>query len=249
VTVQTQDPVLRRLFLGHQQQLRAALGADREAIDHPGLKGGASEEHWRTVLATYLPRRYRVTTGVVVDWSGGQSHQIDIIIHDAHFCPRFLDHGGTSFVPAESVYAVLEAKQTVNAGYLGAAAEKAESVRRLRRTSAPIVERGEKRSARDLPPILAGVVALASDWAGGLGRAFQDHLASHTGDRALDIGCALHAGAFEVPEGQGPDQVEVFAAETALVMFFLALVRRLQRLGTVPAIDWSMYEQSFRGEG
>jgi hypothetical protein len=247
VTVQTQEPVLHRLFLGHQEQLRAALSADREAIDHSGLKGDASEEHWRTMLATHLPRRYRVTTGIVVDCDGGQSQQIDVIIHDAHFCPRFLDHGGTNFVPSESVYAVLEAKQVINAAQLTAAAEKAESVRRLRRTSAAIVDRGQDRSARDLSPILAGIVALASDWAEGLGEAFRDQLGSHSGDHALDIGCALHAGAFEVPEGQRPSEVEVSPPETALVTLFLALVRRLQRIGTVAAIDWSMYERSFRG--
>ena len=246
MTARPEDPVLRRLFLGHQDQLRAALGADREAIDHAGLKGAASEEHWRSLLDMHLPRRYRVTTGIVVDSDGGQSHQIDIIIHDPHYCPRFLDHGGLSFVPAESVYAVLEAKQEINAWYLGAAANKAESVRRLRRTSAPILERGEERPPRDVPPILAGIVTLASGWTDGLGTSFREQLAGHTAGQALDIGCALNAGAFEVPEGRGAAEVQVWPADAALVTFFLTLVRRLQRLATVPAIDWLMYERTFR---
>lgn len=246
MTARPDDPVLRRLFLGHQDQLRAALGADREAIDHAGLKGAASEEHWRALLDKHLPRRYRVTTGIVVDSDGRQSQQIDIIVHDAHYCPRFLDHAGMSFVPAESVYAVLEAKQEINARYLGAAAEKAESVRRLRRTSAPILDRGEERPPRDLPSIFAGIVTLGSSWTEGLGTSFCEQFAGHTGLRALDIGCALNAGAFEVPEGRGAEDVEVSPADTALVTFFLTLVRRLQRLGTVPAIDWPVYEQTFR---
>lgn len=246
MTSRSSVPVLRRLFLGHQDQLRAALGADRQAVDHPALKGGASEGHWRTLLDTHLPRRYRVATGVVVDCDGGQSEQIDIIIHDAHYCPVFRDQAGVSFVPAESVYAVLEAKQEVNALYLRAAAEKAESVRRLRRTSAPIFERGKEKPPRDLPPILAGVVALASNWVDGLGSSFCEQLAVHTELRMLNVGCALHAGAFEVPEGCAVTDVVVSPADTALVAFFLTLVRRLQRLATVPAVDWQAYERAFR---
>jgi hypothetical protein len=246
MTASGNDSVLRRLFLGHQAQLLAALGADRGAVDHSGLKGAASEEHWRALLDTHLPRRYRVTTGVVVDCEGGQSQQIDIIIHDAHYCPRFRDQGGTSFVPAESVYAVLEAKQEINAGYLDAAAQKAESVRRLGRTSGPIMERGEERPARPLPPILAGIVALAGTWADGLGGSFREQLNLHTDLSKLDLGCALHVGAFEVPESRGPADVLVSSAEIALVSFFLTLVRRLQRLATVSAIDWPMYERAFR---
>ena len=56
----------------------------------------------------------------------------------------------------------------------------------------------------------------------------------------------LNAGAFEVPENCGPAEVEVSPSDTALVTFFLILVRRLQCLGTVPAIDWPKYEAIFR---
>jgi hypothetical protein len=61
----------------------------------------------------------------------------------------------------------------------------------------------------------------------------------------VDLGCALDAGAFEVPEGAWPADVRVSPATTALATFFVSLVRRLQKLGTVPAIDWSAYERAF----
>jgi hypothetical protein len=244
MTASSKEPVLHRLFIGHQEQVRAGLGTDRTAIDLPGLKGQASEDHWRSLLETHLPRRYRVAQGIVVDCKGGQSEQIDVIVHDAHYCPLFLDHGGTSFVPAESVYAVLEAKQEMNGTYLDAAAQKAESVRRLKRTSAPIIERGRKRPARPLPRIIAGIVSLSTGWSEGLGKSFRERLAGHTGLRALDIGCALDAGSFEVPAGRGPRDVRTSDAETALLSFFIALLRRLQRLATAPAIDWPAYERA-----
>ncbi|MDH3292052.1 MAG: hypothetical protein OEQ75_13670 [Gemmatimonadota bacterium] len=245
MTTSRDEAVLRRLFLGHQTQLMAKLEGARGAIDHPVLKGTASEQHWRDLLSDYLPQRYRVTSGVVVDCKSGQSGQIDIIIHDAHFCPRFLDQEGVCLVPAESVYAVFETKQEVNGEYLAEAADKAESVRRLLRTSATIIDRGEERPARPLTPILAGVVALGAVWVDGLGESFREHLARHRGMRSLDLGCAVSAGAFEVPEGAGADRAQISTADVALVTFLLTLVRRLQRLGTVPAIDWPEYEIVF----
>lgn len=235
-------PVLRRLLLAQQDELRCSLGAHRTSIDHAGLKGGASEDQWRAALSTYLPQRYRVGTGVVVDSEGAQSQQIDIIIHDAQYCPLFRYVGNLSFVPAESVYAVLEVKQEIDAQYLCDAADKAESVRQLARTSGPIVDRGQDRPPRDPHDILAGVVGLTSGWVDGLGGAFQRELGKYTRLRRLDFGCVLDVGGFEVPDGASPPDVIFQPAGFALVSFFMVLVRRLQRLGTVPAIDWSRYE-------
>lgn len=245
MTARSKDSVLRRLFLGHQAELRAALSSARSAIDHSTLKGDASEACWREMLNGHLPRRYRVTKGVVVDAKGGKSGQIDLIVHDAHYCPLFLDRDRTSFVPAESVYAVFEAKQEITAGYLLQAAEKVESVRRLVRTSHKIIDRGREMPPREPPPILGGIVGLGSGWKDGLGKRFREELARHTKRRSVDLGCALDAGAFEVPEGGWPADVRVSPATTALATFFVSLVRRLQKLGTVPAIDWSAYETAF----
>ena len=238
MTASAEDLVLRRLFLGHQDQLRAALGASREAIDHPGLKGAASEAHWRNLLETHLPRRYRVTAGVVVDCRGGQSQQIDVIVHDAHYCPLFLDEQGVSFVPAESVYAVFEAKQELTAAYLLAAGEKAASVRRLYRTSGPILDRGVVKAPRPLPRILGGVLALSPGWVEGLADNFKKALAGLGTEDRLDLGCVLGAGAFEVASD---GQLIIAGPEGALVSFFLRLVYRLQAIGTIPAIEWPAY--------
>lgn len=50
--------------------------------------------------------------------------------------------GAVTIIPAESVYAVFEAKQAANADNLRQAHEKAASVRRLLRLSAPIISGG-----------------------------------------------------------------------------------------------------------
>ncbi len=232
--------ILDRLFMSQQAVLRAALAGARSAIDHPTLKGDASELHWHDMLTTHLPRRYRVTKGVVVDSLGAKSDAIDLIIHDAHFCPLLLESAGTSFVPAESVYAVLEVKQAVGAKEIAYAGKKALSVRQLHRTSAAIIDRGEARAARSLPPILAGVLGLETEWADGLGIAFHHAMSELPEKETLDMGCFLNSGAF-LREANGSPELKVSPEGIALVAFFLGLVARLQLLGTVPAIDWASY--------
>jgi hypothetical protein len=208
------------------------------------MKGDASEEQWRSVLERHLPRRYKVAKGQVVDSRGGCSEQIDVIVHDAHYCPLFSETGGSCFVPAESVYAVFEVKQELTADCVAAAGSKAESVRRLHRTSATILERGKEQPARGIPPVLSGVLALTVAWADGLGQSFWAAVSKLNPDERLDVGCALAAGAFEVIPGGDPKRPIVYPADVALVTFFLRLVHRLQLLGTVPAIDWEAYLQA-----
>ncbi len=232
---------LRELFRGHQATLEAALRRARSAIPHPTLKGDTSEGHWREMLEKHLPRRYRACKGLVVDSRNGVSDQMDIIIHDAHYCPLFLAEGGVHFVPAESVYAVFEVKQELNAGYVRSAAQKVASVRQLLRTSAPIPERGAVQPPRPLPPILGGVLALTTGWVSGLGDEFRAVLHELSAPETLDLGCVLEAGAFETPEATGQRIVQVFPQDAALLAFFLRLIHRLQALGTVPAIDWAAY--------
>ncbi len=244
MTMRAERPVLERLFLAHQDTLRAELERARGVLDHPGLKGDAAEDRWRDMLSRHLPKRYRVCKGQVVDSKGGISEQIDVIIHDAHYCPLFLQEGGTCFVPAESVYAVFEAKQELDAAYVKAAGAKAASVRRLFRTTAPIVDRGERKPARALTEILAGVVALAATWTGGLGDGFQAAVAELDDEEHLDLGCALGAGAFELGHEDGHGTLAIAPPEAALVTFFLRLVHRLQAIGTIVAIDWSAYIQA-----
>lgn len=57
----------------------------------------------------------------------------------------------------------------------------------------------------------------------------------------LDLGCVLGSASFEVAYDGEADAVLVGEAETALVSFTLALLKRLQGLGSSPAIDYDAY--------
>lgn len=230
---------LRGAFLLRQAQLRATLGVGRAIGGHPVAVGDSSELNWRGMLESILPTRYRVSKAFVVDANGERSEQVDLLIFDRHFSPVLVDVGDYLFVPAEAVYAVVEVKQELNRETIKYAGEKVASVRRLRRTSAPVPHAGGTFEPREPPPILGGVLTLETGWSGGLGRALEGAIADTHGEARLDLGCALHGGSFEVEPGHGT--VSSSDADTALIFFVLRLLKRLQELASATAIDYDDY--------
>lgn len=232
---------LRELFLGLQTQLEAHLQTNRAILKHPGTKGDAAELDWVGMLEEYLPYRYQVAKAFVMDADGTLSEQIDVVVFDRQYCPFLFNQSGARYVPAESVYAVFEVKQSMGKGEIQYAGHKVATVRRLRRTSSPIIHAGGEFTPKTPFPPLGGVLCLESTWKPPFGAAFQEALRELDAGERLDIGCALRHGAFEVRyEGAAPF-VNESTPERALIFFFLRLLQRLQALGTVPAIDWTDY--------
>jgi len=215
--------------------MRCRLSLNRAALQHPVAKGDASEAEWIDLLAAYLPTRYNVARTFVIDHRGQVSEQIDIVIFDRHFSPFLFRQNGQSYVPAESVYATFEVRQRLNGGNIEYAAGKVESVRRLTRTSARIVDRGVPRPPRSLPSIIGGIVCLC----GKVTPAVETRLLSLEKNRRLDLGCSLKGNSFFVDYDK--KCVTRSSQEDSLVFFFLKLLARLQIAGTVPPMEIDKY--------
>lgn len=235
---------LKELFLGLQGDLLHHLELNRKINQHPVTKGDGSEINWLGMLKKHLPTRYHVEKAFVVDVNGEKSDQIDIVVFDRHYSPLLFTLDGAIYVPAESVYAVLEVKQSLNKEYINYAGQKVESVRRLHRTSAPIHQAGGTLAPKPLHKILAGILALDSDWTPALGAPLKRAMNSLPELQQLDLGCALQYGSFEVTyEGGRISELGISEKETALVFFFMRLLHRLQHIATVPAIDLEEYSK------
>lgn len=227
---------LKEAFVDVQSELALKLKRAAHSISHAGTHGSVNEDHWIEVFRAYLPNRYEVATGIVIDSLGNHSDQIDIIIFDRHFTPTLLDQQNHRYIPAEAVYAVFESKPHFDKSYLEYAGDKAASVRRLHRTSVAIAHAGGVYKPKEHFPILAGIVAPKSSWADGLSESFKKNLPA--GDQEqLDCGCALDHGAFDIFDGD----LKIVPTEGALIYFLFRLLSKLQSLGTVPAIDWAAY--------
>lgn len=240
---------LKQLFLKRQIELMSKLDLKRTMIQHPGTKGDASELDWIGMLAVYLPARYCVEKAFVVDCYGELSEQQDVVIYDAQYSPALLKENGVLYVPAESVYAVLEVKQELSKPYITYAGEKIASVRKLHRTSTPIKHAGGEYPAKKHFRILGGLLALDSSWSPALGKPLEAALASLKPEERVDIGCALRDGSFEAAYRENGEVVlDKSQPDTALIFFFLRLVQRLQELGTVPAIDLEHYARAVESQ-
>lgn len=242
-------PSIRDLLLAKQAEMEAALSANRMIMPHEGEKGAAAELRWREMLSLYLPRRYSVSSGFVVDHGSGVSEQIDIIVHDAQYSPFLFQAGTSCFVPAESVYAIFDAKQDITKAMIDATGEKVASVRRLKRTSGKIHHNAGVSDGKDPAKqhILGGILAVTAKWKDPFGHSFQKALRGLQPGHHLDLGVALSHGAFEV--GVAPaDGVITYEKATALVGFFMALMRKLQPLATALAMDLDVWSEELRSD-
>lgn len=232
---------LRELFLSLQENLASDLRTSKVAISHPGEKGDATEDNWIRLLERHLPQRYQVSKAIVIDATGEQSEQIDVVIYDWQYTPLLYNKDNHRLIPAESVYAVFEVKQNLNRDHVLYAGNKVASVRKLQRTSKEITHAGGKYEPRPPIPIIGGILVYESDWSPGLGTPFIQSLENLGESARLDIGCTATSGAFNVTYPDGKVQVEVSRVELALVYFLFHLLGRLQQVGTVPAIDYDRY--------
>ncbi|WP_010141868.1 DUF6602 domain-containing protein [Oceanicola sp. S124] len=220
------------------EDIQRRLSAARETFAHPVSKGDASEKIWLALLQTYLPERYQVAKAFVVDSEGKFSEQIDVVVFDRQYSPFIFNYEGEIIIPAESVYAVFEAKQTANADLVRYAQRKVASVRNLHRTSLPIPHAGGVYPPKALIPIVGGLLTLESDWKPALGDSFVDLLNGASDESRLDIGCVASHGYFHRDKDGNYDMVPEGKPATA---FLFKLISRLQFSGTVPMIDVDAY--------
>jgi hypothetical protein len=232
---------LSRLLEGLHEEIQQRLATARGALFHPGSKGDASERIWLALFQKYLPQRYQAEKAHVVDSNGNVSQQIDVVIFDRQYSPFIFICEEQKFIPAESVYAVFEAKQAIDTAQVAYAREKIRSVRALHRTSLPIPYAGGTYPAKPLIPILGGILTFESDWSPPLGDTLRAVLLEDQGERRLDIGCVAAHGYFYWD--RATECYNIVPGSRAATAFLFKLISVLQFSGTVPMIDVEAYAQ------
>ncbi|WP_089174987.1 DUF6602 domain-containing protein [Bosea sp. AS-1] len=230
---------LDQLLAGLHDDIQGKLAAARKLLGHPVDKGDASEAAWLELLSTYLPRRYSADKAYVVDSEGKFSDQMDVVVYDRQYSPFIFVMEGTKIIPAESVYAVFEAKQSLNADQVAYAHKKISSVRVLKRTSLPVPHVSGTAKPKPLHHILGGLLTLESDWKPPLGQPLAAALAAGDPLAQVDLGCvAAHGHYLRELDERG----YTFTAEgKPATAFLFELIARLQALATVPMVDIRAY--------
>jgi hypothetical protein len=241
------DPVqlnhvdLKHIFAGLQEQMLAQLKSIRKVVAHAGTMGDEGEECWLKLFQAYLPKRYVAEKAMILDSAGQCSQQEDIVVFDRQYSPFLLHGDHAKYIPAESVYAVFEVKQDLTKEHIIYAGKKVASVRALTRTSAQIYHAAGKHDPKPHFSIIGGILCSESKWSPAFGDPFRDAIGSLQELERLDCGCCLSDGAFECEWETPIPGISVSPSDTALIYFFLRLLSKLQKLGTVPAIDIDAY--------
>lgn len=225
---------IKSLLENKQKTLITKLEAD---INHPTSKGDNCENAWINFFKSFLPSKYAVDKGFIFDSKGNLSEQIDVIIYDSLYTPLIFEtEVGEKFITSESVYAVFEVKQEINKGYLEYAQKKIQSVRKLYRSSRPMIVAGKTVPARALTKILGGILASNSISFENLRR----YLAEYP---AIDLGCAINNFSFITIKDKNDNTVNVVNSNSdeVILSFFFIILDELYKLGTSPAIDIREY--------
>lgn len=245
-----------------QQNLVAEQLKFAQTITHNGVLGAVKENIFISTLRSYLPNRYAVNSGIIIDSQGKTSDQIDIIIYDSQFTPNLLTQDGHRYIPAESIYAIFEVKSTVNSETLTYAMKKAMSVRSLHRTSIDIAHAGGKYSAKPPLHILAGIICNITEWnLDNTHKHIHKKMSKAKDNHLLDCGLILSGGSFDYFAPNASDKLRLYQRDTnspdhpipeinwkqkndnLLIYFIFNLLKRLQASATVAAIDWDAYIQ------
>lgn len=228
---------------GMQAQMDAKLTLSRKTLTHPTAVGDVSELEWVELLAAYLPSRYSVDKGFVVDHEGTVSEQIDILVYDKQYTPFIFHLNGIKYIPAEAVYAALECKQDITKANLAYAAKKAKSIRKLKRTSIKIKHAGGEYPPKAPHQILCGLVCVG----GSMSKTALAFLQGLSAPECLNFVCGL-SGTYTRMENidlwkknNPPHSFKVSSTKLSLVTLVVNLISDLQGIGTVPAIDVIKY--------
>lgn len=100
---------LNKLFSVKEENLKQMFSLK---INHNPSDGKFKEELVKAVL-DIIPQRYKVTNGFIIDSHGKMSKEMDIIIYDDVYVPRFFV-SSYSVIPIESVVAVCQVKTTLS---------------------------------------------------------------------------------------------------------------------------------------
>lgn len=125
------DNIILRYYEGILRQLRAEVDDVNALFHHQGVKGAGNEDAQRDLVRRFIPKRYDVGMGVVIDREGHQSRQCDIVIYDSALYPSLLALTSQQLYPVDIVYATVEVKTTLDAKTAQEAKVNVASVRHL----------------------------------------------------------------------------------------------------------------------
>lgn len=126
------------------ESIAKKLQADFEATQpftHQGVKGQARERAiTKQFLGPYLPKRFSIGTGQIIDSSGKVSKQQDLVIYDGMNIPILMNYEDNQLLFAEQVVVVIEVKSVLDRNAVRDVVEKSRNVADLTKIPGGLVQ-------------------------------------------------------------------------------------------------------------
>lgn len=123
--------IIAKYYQGIYNQIQSEVEFINELIHHQGLKGEGNESIIRDLIKRFIPKKYGIGTGIVIDRNGNSSKQCDIIIYDNYHYPEIFTLSNIHIFPVDLVYAVIEVKTTLDNKQAKLSIDNIRSVRKL----------------------------------------------------------------------------------------------------------------------
>lgn len=123
-----------------RDRVRGYIDFARKSIDQSGEKGRVGEAVVAAALREFLPRRFSLGSGFIINNRGCKSTQQDIVIYDETLNTPILFEGGAGLFPIECVYATIEVKLSINRRGLQKTLESIAEIRRMAAAKQFIIE-------------------------------------------------------------------------------------------------------------
>jgi hypothetical protein len=131
--IETYLPKMNKQIFLQLNRLLIEKSKQAEVINHNLEKGLGNEQILRDLFKSFLPNKYGIAKGKIINYLGDQSKQCDLIIYDYENCPKlFIDENGNQIIPIEGVYGVIQIKTTLNRSTMEQAFENLLSVYKLK---------------------------------------------------------------------------------------------------------------------
>jgi hypothetical protein len=117
-----------KYWAGVRQRLRAEVDIFAGLVEHNLERGEENEAAFARVLQSFVPDRYGIGSGLLIDRHGKASKQMDIILFEQTDEPKVLAQTNQLLYPVENVVAVIEIKTRLTIEEIADYADKRKSV-------------------------------------------------------------------------------------------------------------------------
>lgn len=221
-------------------------------LPHQGEKGGIRERRVVDLLSKYLPKRYGIGTGHIIDSKGGMSNQTDIVIYDAFNGMALPIDNDYSLFPIECVYAAIEVKSKLTASNAQREEDRGEIYKCIKSTT-----RLKSLSRNhDLPSVPSLVFAYTTAWEQDQWKRVAEHfyfLGKNYDQKIPDVVLVLDAPGFVLctyksDKGPDKDRFSHLFQKNPLLFFISDLIARLSRTKVAMPNLWEEYGDWLQGD-